>query len=228
MKTWITLVLLAATAIVTAAGCGDSKGGTSGSSGSAGAGGAPDCSMEFPTPTACQSCAADKCCSEFSDCKGDADCTTCLSDPNADQTKCDANAQVKALNTCLTTTCLDACSPKCARYCCADTDCGTGKCVVGDFVDFPTLGLCLDSMQAAACDAPAMSMSMGACFTVDMTNVCNPVTNEGCNAAMGEACDLDGGAGKFGCFPMGNTQDICKVCSNNNGPFCKATFHCVL
>lgn len=65
-----------------------------------------------------------------------------------------------------------AASNKCARYCCNDADCGTGKCIL----DTPTVfgaplanpmdlvGICLDQAGTTpACDAPAMAPSNGAC-----------------------------------------------------------------
>jgi hypothetical protein len=53
---------------------------------------------------------------------------------------------------------------KCARFCCADTDCGTGKC---DKTIAPGgVGLCVTTAGAAACDAPATSPSGGSCFTL--------------------------------------------------------------
>ncbi|MEP7126648.1 MAG: hypothetical protein ABJE95_37295 [Byssovorax sp.] len=60
---------------------------------------------------------------------------------------------------------------QCARYCCADTDCGTGKCVVDQTMAFgaPLLnqthvGICLTQDGASpACDAPAVSPSKGSC-----------------------------------------------------------------
>jgi hypothetical protein len=59
----------------------------------------------------------------------------------------------------------------CARYCCDDADCGTGKCVVDQTVAFgaPLLhqtkvGICLTTDGASpACDAPAVSPSNGSC-----------------------------------------------------------------
>ena len=60
---------------------------------------------------------------------------------------------------------------QCARYCCADADCGTGKCVLDQTAAFgaPLLtrtqvGICLTKDGASpACDAPAISPSKGSC-----------------------------------------------------------------
>jgi hypothetical protein len=56
---------------------------------------------------------------------------------------------------------------KCAKYCCDDADCGSGVCdkeVLGG----AEIGFCV--MMAGStepvCDAPAVSPSMGSCFTL--------------------------------------------------------------
>lgn len=54
---------------------------------------------------------------------------------------------------------------------------------------------------------------------------CNPVTNDPCNTAGGEACDLNG-SGVFVCFPAPNDALACAACSNANGPFCTPGYHC--
>jgi hypothetical protein len=54
---------------------------------------------------------------------------------------------------------------------------------------------------------------------------CNPLTNEGCNAAAGEACDL--GQTGFRCYAGPNDQEICAACDGSSGPFCKPGMHCM-
>jgi hypothetical protein len=54
---------------------------------------------------------------------------------------------------------------------------------------------------------------------------CNPLTNEGCDVAAGEACDL--GQNGFRCFPGPNTGELCTACDHNAGPFCKPGMHCM-
>jgi hypothetical protein len=59
----------------------------------------------------------------------------------------------------------------CAKYCCDDGDCGTGKCVK-EGQDGPLwggigAGVCLDDMGKAACDAPDVAPSAGSCVTVN-------------------------------------------------------------
>lgn len=63
---------------------------------------------------------------------------------------------------------------KCARYCCDDMDCGTGRCELDQVkafggplaIDADKIGVCVDmaASPAAACDAPAMPPSNGLCF----------------------------------------------------------------
>jgi hypothetical protein len=60
-------------------------------------------------------------------------------------------------------TCL---SSQCAKFCCADGDCGSGVCEpIGSF----GVGVCVTAasvdagMPAPSCDAPATSPSQGAC-----------------------------------------------------------------
>jgi hypothetical protein len=65
-------------------------------------------------------------------------------------------------------------SSQCARYCCDDADCGTGKCALDQTMVFGApllkqtkLGICLTMDGAApACDAPAISPSKGSCLAV--------------------------------------------------------------
>lgn len=59
----------------------------------------------------------------------------------------------------------------CAKYCCDDGDCGTGTCVKTNGENQPLwpgvdVGVCLDAMGNAACDAPGVPPSNGACITV--------------------------------------------------------------
>ncbi len=63
----------------------------------------------------------------------------------------------------------------CARYCCNDSDCGTGRCELDPMLAFGAeiaradnkVGLCVNKApmpEGPACDAPATSMSLGTCF----------------------------------------------------------------
>src|SRR5690242_15320577 len=157
MRKIFTLALLSAVALATAMGCSSKKksttsgtagdGGT-GAEGGGGTGGSAgttttttgstttttslDCSNALNMPNDCGLCIEGKCCKELLDCQGDAECNTCITDPMADPTTCNANALVTGL-----------------------VGCQQGSCTM-------------------ECTTPT----------------CNPVTNEGCDAAGGEACDL--------------------------------------
>jgi hypothetical protein len=76
---------------------------------------------------------------------------------------------------------------------------------------------------APACDAPAVSPSMGACVQLGGTIACNPVTNAGCVA--GDACDTDG-AGGFVCYPPPNTEALCDACGPNAAGYCQGGMAC--
>lgn len=63
----------------------------------------------------------------------------------------------------------------CARYCCNDSDCGTGRCELDQMLAFGAkipnpgnkVGICVSTdpmMPGPACDAPAVSVSGGTCF----------------------------------------------------------------
>lgn len=79
------------------------------------------------------------------------------------------------------------------------------------------------------CTAPVDAGSGGSCVTLtgDGGVECNPVTNGGCNADAGEACDRTqiGGTHCFSAPP--NTAALCAVCDDTNGPACIPTATCV-
>jgi hypothetical protein len=79
-----------------------------------------------------------------------------------------------------------------------------------------------------SCTAPATAPSAGSCVTVDGTkNKCNPITNQGCDTAAGEACDF--GSAGFECYPSppANTEALCAACDLTNGPACLPGSSCV-
>lgn len=82
--------------------------------------------------------------------------------------------------------------------------------------------LCTNQCAPASCDAPAMPPSNGTCLTLGGTIACNPMTNEGCDLAAGEACDFspDG----FTCYPV-SQNEICQPCGQNDG-FCAPGMVC--
>ena len=78
------------------------------------------------------------------------------------------------------------------------------------------------------CTAPTTAASNGSCVTLDDAGVlCNPVTNEGCNADAGEACDFAGAGFKCYAPPPSNTAALCASCDVTNGPACMPTATCV-
>src|SRR6185295_7133746 len=48
---------------------------------------------------------------------------------------------------------------------------------------------CFGAPTGAGCDAPSAAPSGGSCVTLGGDIKCNPVTNQGCLGAIGEACD---------------------------------------
>lgn len=91
---------------------------------------------------------------------------------------------------------------------------------------------CLTNPNAdpATCNANAQIKAIGTCQTDScMTECtpaqCNPITNDMCDSAAGEACDLSQNG--YGCFPAPNDVKICGTCDNMKGPFCEAGNHCI-
>ena len=87
-----------------------------------------------------------------------------------------------------------------------------------------------DAGDAGSTDAgstDAGGSTKGSCVTIDDAGVsCNPVTNEGCNAAAGEACDVSQTG--FQCWSSPpNTGAVCTSCDLQNGPACLPTLTCV-
>ncbi|MDW8251070.1 MAG: hypothetical protein RMJ98_17385, partial [Myxococcales bacterium] len=65
---------------------------------------------------------------------------------------------------------------------------------------------------------------MGTCFKVEAPHQCNPVTNEGCDTAAGEACDF--GINGFQCYPAPNTLGLCEKCGGEDELSCKGGLTC--
>lgn len=63
------------------------------------------------------------------------------------------------------------------------------------------------------------------CVPDGMGFVCNPVTNEGCDASAGEACEY-GIDEYFTCYPPPNDVEEGGACDWEQGPFCAATLSC--
>jgi hypothetical protein len=76
-----------------------------------------------------------------------------------------------------------------------------------------------------ACDAADMAPSGGSCVPIGGDIQCNPVTNEGCDSAAGEACDLTQSG--FTCYPAPNIENICGACGGQGESFCAAGLTCI-
>lgn len=72
-------------------------------------------------------------------------------------------------------------------------------------------------------DPPSTAASMGAC-AANMGD-CNPVTQEGCDLAAGEACDF--GQDGFTCYPDGNVQSCGDACGVSGSDYCVGGLTCV-
>lgn len=80
----------------------------------------------------------------------------------------------------------------------------------------------------ATCVVPAPGTLAGACVTVGGTVECNPVTNELCDTAKGEACDFAGDGKGYKCYPGPNDRKLCDTCgTTNNAGHCKAGSTCL-
>jgi hypothetical protein len=95
---------------------------------------------------------------------------------------------------------------------------------IGDCTASFCMAECGAPVTEPACDAPAVSPGAGACVTISAANKCNPITNEPCNVAMGEACDLNGNG--FECYPAPNDRKLCEECGQDLG-FCQGGLTCV-
>lgn len=124
--------------------------------------------------------------------------------------------------------------------CLADHCCGAAKAADGN-PDFPDLKACRiancamecyissDPPFNLSCTPPPSSPSNGSCVAVGGDNQCNPITQDGCNVANGEACDRqvapDGSQIGFKCYPSMNTNDACQPCNDGAG-YCKPGLSC--
>lgn len=76
--------------------------------------------------------------------------------------------------------------------------------------------------DATTQDAGAMLDASASCLA--LTNVCNPVTNEGCDESKGEACRMDS-AGTSSCHVGANDQPAGALCDDTSR-FCEVGYHC--
>lgn len=70
-------------------------------------------------------------------------------------------------------------------------------------------------LPAPQCELPTTLPAAGACVS---GGACNPVTQVGCNAAAGEACDF--GQNGFSCYASGNVKELCDSCGANDNDYC--------
>jgi hypothetical protein len=76
------------------------------------------------------------------------------------------------------------------------------------------------------CVVPATSPSLGACVAVGGAIECNPITNDPCDTAAGEACDFQGNG--YHCYPGPNDKNLCEACGPSNaGSHCKGGSTCL-
>jgi hypothetical protein len=76
------------------------------------------------------------------------------------------------------------------------------------------------------CAVPAPSPSVGSCVAVGGAIECNPVTNEPCDTAAGEACDFQGSG--YHCYASPNDKNLCEACGpSNGGTHCKGGSTCL-
>jgi hypothetical protein len=171
---------------------------SSAAGGSGGSGGAPCVGLFKFSQPKCEACLEAGCCSELVTCHADPSCIDCVT--TGDAKACDkAKVASKALEDCNTTKCHADCTPP---------------------------------PPPVDCKAPldlAKVPSGGKCIAIDKQLVaCNPVTQEGCNAANGDACDVQtsGGQTGFQCYKAQNTATLCADCDATNGPFCAPGLTC--
>ena len=76
------------------------------------------------------------------------------------------------------------------------------------------------------CSVPTPSPSAGACVSIGGVIECNPITNEGCDTAGGEACDFKGAG--YHCYAGPNDKNLCDGCGPIiSGGGCKGGSTCL-
>lgn len=93
-------------------------------------------------------------------------------------------------------------------------------------------GACVSGQGGTACDTDALVTALTGCLDTSCAtecapppNECNPITNEGCDTAAGEACDF---GQSLTCYPAPNDVALCGACDAAMGPFCQAGSTCAL
>lgn len=112
--------------------------------------------------------------------------------------------------------------PECANNVAAAdvVECAQASCEAECFPAGPTI----TPQCTGISDPPSTATSMGAC-AANMGD-CNPVTQEGCDLAAGEACDF--GENGFTCYPDGNVHSCGDACGPDaDGNYCVGGLTCV-
>jgi hypothetical protein len=142
-------------------------------------------------------------------------CATC-----GEASCCDEGAACKATTGCIA--CVYSSDPACTEAnkaaASALVACLHASCEASCFTPTPT-------PVDVTCSVPAPFPLQGACVTVGGAIECNPVTNELCDAAKGEACDFKGAG--YHCYPGPNERSLCEACGpTNNAGQCKPGSTC--
>jgi hypothetical protein len=124
-----------------------------------------------------------------------------------------AIAMPDACTDCVKGTCCDA-----LAACNAIPNCV--KCFFGEETDTKICGT--PEIQAAS--ETLFHCTECKCADKCLPKQCNPVTNEPCDTAAGEACDF--GQSGFVCYPAPNDQKLCEECDAANGPWCEGGHTC--
>ncbi len=201
---WMILSVLVAAAVPWAA-CGSSSSGTTSDNGNGGSGGSSATTNPGSTST------------------HGSTTTTATAGPvgstsSGGPTTCEPLGFGDPCDSCLTSSCCDA-----VKACEGDTNCSS--CLDGTLDS--TSAECMDATTSGLASAVVSCAQASCAQECGLADTCNPVTNEGCDSAGGEACDV-GSSGFFTCFPSPNTAKECAACDNSNGPFCAAGGTCLL
>jgi hypothetical protein len=109
----------------------------------------------------------------------------------------------------------------CRKLCCTSSDCPAGQSCQAFDSAWGTLGACLAV-------EPGWGETTVGCWTYDEPE-CDPLTNSGCDANAGEACDLFIGDSDptVMCFLGDNVGLEGEACDNAYGPQCAPGYHCL-
>ena len=106
----------------------------------------------------------------------------------------------------------------CAEYAACEADAICVDCITGVSED----PACADNAAAADFVGCAQTTCEADCFPPNV-NECNPITNDGCDAGAGEACDYSQTG--FICYPEPNTLALCADCTGGTD-FCAGGTTC--